>query len=208
MGNRGRFGKYGEIKRLDRLRHAGIKGPPHIRPETRALKGDAPFRKEASQRILVKIRQAAGPDTPFIEELSRRVFHVYGPYEDMIPRWFESRTTVTLVAVMDRRPVGFAMVGRLSEEAHDHPGLELLALAVEPQKQKLGIGEMLLKEIEKVVVGQNVKRWFLHTAKDNLPARRLFTRCGYRTCKLREGFYPSGQDALLMVRDLEVGNPG
>lgn len=207
MGNQGRFGKYGELKRLDRLRQAGIKGPPHIRPETRVLKGNAPLRAAADQGILVRIRKAAGPDTPFIEELSRGVFHVYGPYEEMIPRWFESQTTVTLVAVMDSRPVGFAMVGRLSEEAHDHPGLELLAIAVEPQKHKLGIGEMLLKEIEKVVIGLNVKRWFLHTAKDNLPARRLFTRCGYRTCELREGFYPSGQDALLMMRDVEVSNP-
>lgn len=208
MGNRGRFGKYGEIKRLDRLRQAGLKGLPHLRPETRVIKGDVPFRKAGNQTALVKIRQAAGTDTPFIEELSRRVFHVYGPYEEMIPRWFESQTTITLVAVMNTRPVGFAMVGRLSAEDQDHPGLELLAIAVEPQKHKLGIGETLLKEVEKVVAGLRVKRWFLHTAKDNLPARRLFTRCGYRTCELRERFYPSGQDALLMVRELEGWNPG
>jgi ribosomal protein S18 acetylase RimI-like enzyme len=207
MSHQGRFGKYGEIRRLERLRQAGTKGPPPLHPEIRELKREASFRKEAHQKSPVRIRQGAGPDVFFIEDLSRKVFHVYGPYDETIPRWFQAQATITLVAVMNRRPVGFAMAGRLPEGACDHSGLELLAIAVEPQEQRLGIGEMLTKEIEKALLRLKVRRWFLHTAKDNLPARRLFTRCGYLVCGLREGFYPSGQDALLMMRDLAEGNP-
>ncbi|MFO7783611.1 MAG: GNAT family N-acetyltransferase [Thermodesulfobacteriota bacterium] len=42
----------------------------------------------------------------------------------------------------------------------------------------------------------------LHTATDNRAARSLFESEGFRAVRIRPGFYPRSQDAVLMVKDL------
>ncbi|MBN1103024.1 MAG: GNAT family N-acetyltransferase [Deltaproteobacteria bacterium] len=153
---------------------------------------------------LVRLRRALEGDLAYIGELSGRVFEVYGPYREMVARWFESRKAVTLVALMGERPVGFAMVGRFSDPSRIPLTAELLAIAVEPRRQKKGVGRMLMEGIEEISLPMNVGRLFLHTAVQNLTAQRLFARCGYRNTGVKSAFYPAGQDALLLTKDLPL----
>jgi ribosomal protein S18 acetylase RimI-like enzyme len=145
MGKKGRFGKYGEIKRFDRLRRA----------KTAALETN---------------------------------------------RMYE--TTVTIVACIDGIPVGFAMIGDPFSRYDLRQLTELLAIAVDPEKQRKGIGGLLLSEAEKKATELGIRRIFLHTATGNLPARRLFTQAGYRPWEIKRSFYPKGQDAIAMLKNL------
>jgi RimJ/RimL family protein N-acetyltransferase len=61
---------------------------------------------------------------------------------------------------------------------------------------------MLMEGIEQISLPLEVGRLFLHTARENLTAQRLFARCGYRNSGVKIAFYPAGQDALLMTKDL------
>ncbi|MBW1769229.1 MAG: GNAT family N-acetyltransferase [Deltaproteobacteria bacterium] len=189
MGNRGRFGKYGEIKRVDRLRRArGEKGTP--------------LKKEGYQEVRAKIDPARASDAAFIGQLSGKVFNIYGHYKNIVSRWFELGVTATLVALMDGKPAGFAMIGRLSNDRTMQHVSELLAIAVEQEKRRMGVGEMLIMEIEREAAELDVRRLFLHTATGNLSARRLFTRNGYSPCEIKRRFYPAGQDALMMSKEI------
>jgi ribosomal-protein-alanine N-acetyltransferase len=206
MGNRGRFGKYGEIKRKDRLKKARISSrrasnikPPRRKPSFKTL---------SDQKASVKIRPARPSDAHFIGQLSGRAFHMYGPYKDTISRWFESEMTFTLVALLDRKPVGFAMIGYRLDEGTPRYVSELLAIAVERDRQRMGIGQMLLLEIEKKAVELDLKRMVLHTAIENIAAQRLFTRNGYSRWAINRNFYPSGQDAVLMIKDIQPWSSG
>jgi ribosomal-protein-alanine N-acetyltransferase len=138
----------------------------------------------------------------FINQLSEKVFHIYGPYENIVYSWLESETTVTIIALMDRKPVGFAMIGQLIHEPELPAASELLAIAVEPEKQRLGIGEILLKKLEAEAADRHVKTLLLHTAEENLPAKKLFIRNGYQAIGVKRRFYPAGQDALLMCKEI------
>lgn len=202
MGNRGRFGKYGEIKRLGRLRRArSLLSPQQGSIIGSWVKGFFPERK--SRRTLrFRIRQAEIPDRSFIAGLSREVFSVYGPYEDTVTDWFDSGHAVTLVALMQNTPVGFAMLGHLVREKDQIDYYELLAVAVRPDKQHMGIGESLLKEVEKEALRYRVPRLHLHTATGNLPAQGLFMKFGFYPCETKNNFYPQGQDALTYVKEL------
>lgn len=195
MSRQGRFGKYGDRKRLDRLRNTGI----------RALPGGAALRNArppyfGSGRI--SIRRARLSDMGFIGRLSEKVFRVYGPYGNLLPAWFESGLTITLVAVEKAAPIGFAMMGRIFEGPEKENPCELLAIAVEPCMHRRGVGGMLLRSIEKEAGKLGEPILFLHTAVDNLPARDLFKKHHFITVSLKRRFYSAGQDAVMMLKTL------
>jgi ribosomal-protein-alanine N-acetyltransferase len=111
-------------------------------------------------------------------------------------------SAVTLIALHAEKPVGFAMLGRFSYSFLNQLSAELLAIAVEPGRQRMGAGRLLMKEIEEIALALRVNRLFLHTATDNQPAQELFSRCLFTPSERKRNFYPAGQDALLMFKDL------
>ena len=124
-----------------------------IRPfKKEPLRKKPVFRKKAVDEII----HAKASDADFICQLSGKVFRIYGPYENTIRSWFDSETTVTLIARVDKRPVGFAMIGCLSGEWNSGHVFELLAIGVEPERQRMGIGEMLIREIDRSANQMNI----------------------------------------------------
>ena len=160
------------------------------------------------RKTSLKTRPAEPSDAHFVKELSGRVFHMYGPYKKIIGSWLESDVTVCLVGLIDERPVGYAMISDLSLEADPTRVSELLAIAVVPEKQGIGIGEALLREMEKRAAEMNITELFLHTGRDNLAALRLFRKNGYHAVCMKEVFYPAGQDAVFMSKQIRVEATG
>ena len=200
MGNRGRFGKYGEIKRLNRLRGSGMRDAPGKGWGT----GEHVHAKEGFHRKgRLTTRPSKRSDKRFIAQLSGKVFSVYGPYREMVSQWFATGMTVTRIALVAGSPVGFAMMGRWLQEGSGESACELLAIAVEPGKQQQGIGLRLLQEIETEVGRMGEGMLLLHTAVENLPAQKLFSKAGYRPCGIKRKFYPAGQHALMMVKEMK-----
>ena len=202
MGHRGRFGKYGEIKRVSRLRRTRKTPPFHRGLDVRSSPHGPSFKALDVKKTSVKIRPARPSDSLYVGQLSERVFRVYGPYEKVISSWLESGMTVTLVAFMNRKPAGFAMISHLPRERSPQQVSELLAIAVTPEKQRMGIGEMLLKEVERKAAEMGITELFLHTAEENLAAQNLFAKNEYVLWGINEGFYPAGQNALIMSKKI------
>ena len=203
MGNRGRFGKYSEIKRLSRLLHSRKQAVPPLRSDMKSPKSRASMKISATQKPQVSIRPAKDSDASFIGRLSGKVFSIYGPsYEETVPRWLELEMTHTIMADIQGSPAGFAILGQLSSRYDQTRVSELLAIAVEPMKQGLGVGQRLLREIEGKAVELDIRRIFLHTATSNLSARKLFAKKGYSPWQIKRQFYPAGQDAVVMSKEI------
>jgi ribosomal protein S18 acetylase RimI-like enzyme len=150
----------------------------------------------------LRVRRGSRSDLSFIANLSGDVFGVYGPYGEWVGRWFESDSAITVVATLSEKPTGFAMLGRFADSSQNLFSAELLAIAVEPGSRRRGVGRMLLTEIEEIATSMGVCRLFLHTAKENYPAQKLFENCDFTPAGVIGQFYPEGQDGLLMVKDL------
>jgi len=148
------------------------------------------------------IRPAKPSDKAFIAGLSSEVFSVYGPYGSTVSQWFESGVTLTLVSMVGGRPAGFVMIGALPADEEGQTCAEVLAIAVTPEFQRTGIGRELLQFAQKEAENLGEQRLFLHTARENPAAQKLFLRNGFRPVQSKPRFYPSGQDALMMVSDL------
>ena len=152
------------------------------------------------------VRLATAADADYIQGLSKKVFDQYGPYESILLKWFESGMAITFLALMQKHPVGFAML-RGFEQGWSVPRVtELLAIAVEPAKRRIGIGGLLMDEIVREAERLKVGTLALHTAIDNLPAQMLFKKHGFSELGMKKGFYPKGQDAIIMYKEIFWGN--
>jgi ribosomal protein S18 acetylase RimI-like enzyme len=204
MSHRGRFGKYGETKRFARLRQSGMRHSKGRSSEDNPRPGDSTVLKPRDRRGRVYIREAVPSDEGFIIRLSAKVFSIYGPYGETIGHWLELGTTITLIALEEGKPAGFGMVGALEPDLRIPTVTELLAIAVEPSRQRMGIGQVLLREIEKKTASLGEKKLFLHTATENVAAQKLFIKNAYRPQEMKRKFYPKGQDALMMVKEIDI----
>ena len=203
MGKRGRFGKYGEKKRIERLRQSRLAPSAVTGKRPKPPNGYVtPCKKTTSQRMHVTTRKARESDASYIGSLSKEVFQEYGPYEKILRYWLDSGKTVTVLALMGEGPAGFAMLSRPAPGCSFSGTCELLAIAVETEKQRLGIGDLLLRDVEKRAVELNAQKIILHTAVRNLDGQKLFRRHGYALAEIKKNFYQGGQDAFMMYKDI------
>ena len=202
MGKRGRFGKCGEANMIAGPGQAGA--IPNHTPGRGVNVHSAPrsYRKGRGRGYRVTVWPARAADVAYVRSLGKRVFRRYGPYDSILAEWFESRATMTLVALMEKQLVGFAMLGRLEREWHLTRVCELLAIAVEPAKWKLGIGDLLMNEVVGKAQRINAEILILHTAADNVRGQKLFKKHGFSVFGVKESFYPKGQDALVMYKNV------
>jgi ribosomal protein S18 acetylase RimI-like enzyme len=196
MARQGRFGKYGDIKRKERLRKGSF---PSERPHPlvgRHIHGShVPGAK-------VFIRDAMEADKGFIKALSRDAFEKYGPYENTIPEWLISGFAIAFLACTRKKPIGFAMISRPAQENRMQPVCELLAIAVARALQGRGTGDLIMVEAEKRALGMRAASIVLHSAAGNMCAQKLFERHGFVPCMVKKRYYPNGQEAVMMRKSL------
>jgi ribosomal protein S18 acetylase RimI-like enzyme len=145
----------------------------------------------------IAIRPAASMDYGFIRALSREVFSLYGNYEDIIPQWLVDTAVMTIVSFEKMQSLGFAMLSMLSGE--------ILAIAVKPEYRGSGIGTELLNSIERIASQLGMERLLLHTATENEVAEMFFRNASFTVIGKEEGYYPRGQAALIMAKEIGVG---
>jgi ribosomal protein S18 acetylase RimI-like enzyme len=160
--------------------------------------------KLIDHKIVLNIRPAEPSDAHFIVKLSGDVFHIYGPYKRIITSWLESGVAESLIVSIGKEAAAFAMMSNLNFQLNPARVSELLAIAVAPENQGMGIGTILLKEMEKMAALMNMTELFLHTAIDNKVALRMFKKRGYLKRGRKKNFYPAGQDAIFMSKQIEA----
>jgi ribosomal protein S18 acetylase RimI-like enzyme len=156
------------------------------------------------QCMLVKealtFRPCLAVDLIFIARLSSDVFAEYTTKAVSETLAVVSRHA-TWVALRGQESVGFVTVGKDGDVAVLH------ALAVVKGERGKGVGFRLMQLFERFAREQSVRRLELCSAECNLAALDLFFRRGFRLVHRRERFYERGQNACLLMKDLEV-QPG
>lgn len=206
MGRGGRYGKYGEYKRFDRLQRGSIRDFIHARRlDSRSLRAyPGNYRRNPPPPLKLAFRKANSADLPSIIELSKRVFSIYGPYDEIIAGWASLAHTATVVVEEMGQPRGFAMIN-LAPRAQDRANGELLAIAIFPEFHGRGIGKKLLKYMEDLARSLSIGELFLHTAVNNESARRFFMENGFLPRDVVGCYYPLGQKAMEMSKKLPSG---
>lgn len=101
-----------------------------------------------------------------------------------------------VVAEGDRRVVGYAGIAFAGADA------DVQTVAVLPEARGLGIGSLLVTELETAARERACSRMLLEVRSDNVPAQRLYERAGFRIDGIRRAYYAPGVDAVLMSKRL------
>jgi len=118
----------------------------------------------------------------FDEELNNRLCHIFVARER---------------AAAGARVVGYVCFWLFLAEMH------LLNIAVDPAARNRGIGAALLARALDFARERGVKMVFLEVRRGNREAQSLYRRFGFREMGVRPRYYEDGEDALVMLREVE-----
>jgi len=100
----------------------------------------------------------------------------------------------------------FALAGFCISARHESLGY-IITMDVLERFRRHGIGTALLREAEKRLAKNGVATVSLETAVDNAPGVAFWERHGYRTHRVRKGYYPGGVDAYSMTKEIAPSKP-
>ena len=94
-------------------------------------------------------------------------------------------------------PAGGMILARVAADE-----AEVLTLAVDPEVRRQGLGRRLLEQAMLTARQRGASTLFLEVASRNDPARALYAAAGFIAVGCRRGYYPGGDDALVLRRPL------
>ena len=92
--------------------------------------------------------------------------------------------------------VGYGGMGVAQDEA------ELQLIAVSEMYRRCGRGRMIVEDLMELAKKRGVKRIFLEVRVSNASAQMLYLKCGFRGLYARSRYYPDGEDAIVMMKEL------
>ncbi|MBI1747384.1 MAG: GNAT family N-acetyltransferase [Acidobacteria bacterium] len=149
------------------------------------------------------LRLAMREDLPYIQQLAEQVFSQFGDYRRILTQFFHSPAVKTFLWDVAGKAAGLAMVERIWNPKTKSYYVDLLAIAVEPSWQDRGVGGQLLSAVIEWVRQQGSTHMFLSVAETNAGAQRFFRRYGFLRVAENDGYYPAGQQAHLMAKELD-----
>ena len=81
---------------------------------------------------------------------------------------------------------------------------DIEGVVVKKEYRKMGIGALLISELQKKLIDEKKEKIFLEVRKSNLIAKKLYEKMGFKSLSERKGYYSDGEDAVVMAKELKV----
>ena len=107
-------------------------------------------------------------------------------------RELENKIAYYIVAISDGKICGYGGLWNICGEA------DITDIAVHPDFRKRGIGEGILGELISYCRENDCTKLNLEVRKSNLPARKLYEKCGFTRDGERKNYYENRETAILM----------
>lgn len=117
--------------------------------------------------------------TGFVQEVRNPVSHLWAALSD------------------DGEPEGYICFWLFDRE------IQLINIAVRPEKRKKGIGGHLLREMIRIGTSKGMEKVWLEVRPSNMSARRLYEKLGFTVVGRRPRYYrDTDEDAIVMSLNL------
>lgn len=141
------------------------------------------------------IRAATADDLPALTRLEEESFGAEAWSGPQIAGTLHQPGGFGILLLVDGAAVGHVLGWALVGES------ELLRVGVQPGARRSGHGGALLGAFHAEAALRSATRLFLEVRARNTPAQRLYLRHGWREAGRRRGYYPDGDDALVLTWD-------
>jgi ribosomal-protein-alanine N-acetyltransferase len=149
--------------------------------------------------LALDIRPIGPFDTELLAELHRRCFTATWDRPWSAQSFAEILAmpgAAGLLASLGPEPVGFGLTLQAADE------VELLLLAVLPDRRGHGIAGKLLSNLLAMAGAKGARRALLEVADANRAAIACYARIGFAVCGRRKHYYPGSTDALILDKVL------
>ncbi len=96
----------------------------------------------------------------------------------------------------DGKLIGYGCIQSVLDSA------DLLNIAVAPTFRGRGVGKLLLQRLIDSAKSRGVEKLFLEVRVLNGAAQKLYQSAGFSPLSVRKKYYPDGEDALVMAKNL------
>ncbi len=79
---------------------------------------------------------------------------------------------------------------------------DIEGITVDNEYRRNGFAKALLGLLEVKLQEKNIEKIFLEVRLGNLPAKNLYSACGYKEVSTRKKYYSDGEDAVIMAKEL------
>jgi [ribosomal protein S18]-alanine N-acetyltransferase len=118
------------------------------------------------------------------------------PYNRLTFRLLRRWVKEGFIVAEDDGIVGYAIAETQGVRGH------IISIAVSPKSRRSGVGAALLRELLRRM-GPTVQALFLEVRAGNRAAIRMYEKFSFRmTGEIRSRYYPDGEDAIIMAREL------
>jgi ribosomal-protein-alanine N-acetyltransferase len=145
----------------------------------------------------VKLRQMTAADVDGVYAVERRSFRTPWSREAFVHE-AEAPYALYVVAELAGQIVGYAGAHIVWEDAH------VTNVAVHPDFRGRGLGEQLMRTLERLAWQRGARRATLEVRVTNTVAQNLYRKLGWVTAPgaVRKGYYTdTGEDAVVMWKD-------
>ena len=141
----------------------------------------------------MEIRQILDTEIAAMARMEGEIFPL-GATEDMLRAILTGRGSAALGAFREGELLGYAWFQFVMDEGY------VGNVAVAEPYRRAGIGRALTEAMLALGRERGLAFLTLEVRESNLPARRLYERCGFETVGLRKNYYERpGEDAVLMT---------
>jgi ribosomal-protein-alanine N-acetyltransferase len=145
--------------------------------------------------LKIKVRPMTEADLERVLEIETASFPNPWKREHFVDE-LEAHHSFPYVAVDDDCIVGYVCLMSLFEEA------QILDIAVDPGLRGRGVARMLMKQAIAASVEKGAELLTLEVRASNIAAITLYEQCGFIRTGLRQKYYESFEDAVLMGKAL------
>ena len=101
-----------------------------------------------------------------------------------------------IIAKIQNKPVGFAGIWQVIDEIH------ITNIVTAKAFRNNGIASIMLKKLlEMVSLNENINSITLEVNANNVPAKKLYEKFGFRIVGLRKKYYNNIDDAIIMTKE-------
>ncbi|MBO8181863.1 MAG: ribosomal protein S18-alanine N-acetyltransferase [Archaeoglobus sp.] len=131
-----------------------------------------------------------------ILKIEKEAFSPQNPAYDLFI--YLSHSTDLLVADIGGNVIGYISVMDMNDSS------KIISFAVKKEFQGHGVGSMLMDEAIKRCIERGKKSIMLEVRVSNERAQKLYKKKGFKVIDVLPGYYRDGEDAYLMVLNLEA----
>ncbi|MDI6839569.1 MAG: ribosomal protein S18-alanine N-acetyltransferase [bacterium] len=137
-------------------------------------------------------------DLKMVEQIENECFKIPWPMSAFL-QVLTMKDTLSVVWDESGDIIGYGMVIQLKSSVH------IVNLAVKPSYRRKGIGSRILLNFIRYGEELGKKVATLEVRTSNLPAINLYRKFGFKKVEVKKSYYPDGEDAIVMRKELNFG---